>query len=372
MSSDSKFKMGHGGTLDPLATGVLIVGIGRGTKSLPDFLSGTKTYETVVLFGKTTDTYDVLGQVVADAPHDHVTRDLAEGKLQKFRGHIKQVPPIYSALKINGMKAYDYARSGKPLPRELESRDMTVEECELLEWYEGGQHDFRWPKATASAEDKAVAQKLLNVETQTVQPETVTSGELESKDGAASAPPPESSTADVITPTKAKIQELNSLMPAEKAALHTHDALDLCEEPADAPAARIRLTSSSGFYVRSFAHDLGIACDSYATMSELARVRQSAYTIYDPPPNGQVTCITYEDLKAGEETWGPKITTMLDKWMTENPPVDPSDRIDDRDKPYNNHRKRWSTGSKHQNQSSNKRQRDSDGRARRRNSSSPE
>jgi tRNA pseudouridine55 synthase len=127
--------MGHGGTLDPLAAGVLIVGIGRGTKHLSNYLACTKTYETVILFGASTDTYDCTGIITERAPHAHVSKALIEEHLSQFRGLIHQTPPVYSALKINGIKACEYARTGQSLPRALESREMTVEECTLLEWY---------------------------------------------------------------------------------------------------------------------------------------------------------------------------------------------------------------------------------------------
>lgn len=331
IDGNNVFKMGHGGTLDPLATGVLIVAIGRGTKSLGSFLGGTKTYETVVLFGKSTDTYDVAGKVVAGAPYDQITQSLVEEKMERFRGQIKQVPPIYSALKIDGMKAYDYARTGKPLPRELESRDMTVDECVLLEWFEGGKHDYRWPAAEASATDKAVAQKLMKVESQTMDSDS----ELPAQRSEPKSQPMDAPV-DASQPAKAAERsslEINSLSPADKAVRHTHDVPELRDTSAEAPAARIRLTSSSGFYVRSFAHDLGIACGTFATMAELIRTRQSGYTTTDPPPEGQSTCLTYDDIESGEDIWGPKIRKTLEAWMEKNPAISNANKPDDRDRP---------------------------------------
>lgn len=333
IDSDNVFKMGHGGTLDPLATGVLIVAIGRGTKSLGTFLGGTKTYETVVLFGKSTDTYDVAGKVVDSAPYDQVTKSLVEEKMNNFKGKIKQVPPIYSALKIDGMKAYDYARTGKPLPRQLESREMTVDECVMVEWYEGGKHDFRWPAAEASASDKSVAKRLMGVESDTLKHDDPRSeGHQKEKE----LPLVQDESPHEKAP-EASTLKINTLAPADKAKEHTHDVPELCETPADAPAARIRLTSSSGFYVRSFAHDLGIACSSYGTMAELMRTRQSGYTTHDPPPEGQTLCLTYDDINAGEDVWGPKITATLEAWMEKNPAITNADRPDDRDRPN----RRW-------------------------------
>lgn len=151
--------------------------------------------------------------------------------------------------------------------------------------------------------------------------------------------PPEDPSTPAKTAELSKA-ELNSMAPADKAALHTHDIPELCDKPADAPAARIRLTSSSGFYVRSFAHDLGIACGSYATMSELSRTRQSGYTIKDPPPEGQTLCLTYDDIKAGEDVWGPKIGAVLEEWMAKNPAVTNANKPDDRDR----RNRQWNRG----------------------------
>ena len=105
-----KAKLGHGGTLDPMATGVLIVGMGKGTKCLQRFLECTKTYECVVLFGAATDSYDAVGKVVSKADYEHVTKELVEEKLAQFRGKIMQKPSVFSALKVDGKKMYEYAR----------------------------------------------------------------------------------------------------------------------------------------------------------------------------------------------------------------------------------------------------------------------
>ena len=317
-SSDQIFKMGHGGTLDPLATGVLIAGIGRGTKSLSDFLFCKKTYETVVLFGKNTDTYDIMGKVVAEAPTHHITRDLVEGELIKFQGKMKQIPPIYSAIKIEGMKLYDYARSGKELPRQLESREIEISECTLLDFYASGEHEFKWPAEQATEEEKALAQKLIAGAESTKK----SFGE-DNEYPRPSAPAKEK---------KMNFRELNEVPRDRKAALHTHDIPTLEKLPADAPAARIRLTVSSGFYVRSFAYDLGTACGSYGTMASLVRSEQAQFTTIDPAPEGSTLALTYEDLES-EDFWGPKMATVLEEWMETHPPPSTENRIDDRDLP---------------------------------------
>lgn len=315
---NSALKIGHGGTLDPMATGVLIVGIGRGTKSLQNFLDCTKTYETVVLFGKSTDTYDVAGKVIATAAAEHINKETVEERLKAFRGSIQQVPPIYSALKIDGMKAYDYARSGKELPRELAARKMTVSECVMTEWCPAGEHDFRWPAEEAPQAEKDSIQNLMidsgaseasgtGLTTQTNDAETRPENSL-----TATRLPGHSSRSK--SPT-----DINALSRDEKANLHTHKLTNLANEPANAPAVRVRLTVSSGFYVRSFAHDLGIACGSYGSMAELARTRQAEFSSSNPAPESLVPALDHADLAQGEAVWGPKITKVLEKWIQDNP-----------------------------------------------------
>ncbi|KAK7183844.1 hypothetical protein DPSP01_004465 [Paraphaeosphaeria sporulosa] len=244
------FRMGHGGTLDPLASGILIVGIGRGTKALQNFLGCTKTYETVVLFGKSTDTHDVDGVVVAVKDCAHVSEELVSAKLAMFRGTFRQVPPVYSALKINGMKACEYMRAGKELPKELEDREVCVDECEMIEWWDGGKHEFKWPGDNVAAA---------------------------------------------------------------------------------APAVRVRLTVSSGFYVRSFASDLGIACGSLATMAELVRTRQADFTTEERVDGQTLEAVTYADLDSSEDTWGPKVARQLRAWVQQNPPPAEYTHVDGRD-----------------------------------------
>ena len=86
--------MGHGGTLDPMATGVLIVGIGSGTKKLNQFLGGWKEYEATCVFGTVTDSYDAVGKILRRAPTEHITKEKVEETLQQFRGDILQQPPM--------------------------------------------------------------------------------------------------------------------------------------------------------------------------------------------------------------------------------------------------------------------------------------
>ena len=122
-------RIGHGGTLDPMATGVLPVFVGRATRGVEFFEHAEKTYETVLRLGMTPDTEDISGNVLTEQDA-FVTGEELEAVLEKFRGDILQVPPMYSALKINGQKLVDMARKGKTVERQ--PRPITIHELTLL------------------------------------------------------------------------------------------------------------------------------------------------------------------------------------------------------------------------------------------------
>ena len=126
-------RIGHGGTLDPMATGVLPVFVGRATRAVEFFEHAEKTYETVLLLGKRTDTQDVTGRVLEERPVSLSLADV-EAVLPQFRGEILQVPPMYSALKVNGQKLCDLARKGKQVERQ--PRPITIFELTLLSFEE--------------------------------------------------------------------------------------------------------------------------------------------------------------------------------------------------------------------------------------------
>jgi len=122
-------RIGHGGTLDPMATGVLPVFVGRATRGVEFFEHAEKTYETVLRLGITPDTEDISGTVLTER-EVFVTGAMLEEVLKQFRGEIMQVPPMYSALKINGQKLVDLARKGKTVERQ--PRPVTIHELTLL------------------------------------------------------------------------------------------------------------------------------------------------------------------------------------------------------------------------------------------------
>ena len=124
-------RIGHGGTLDPMATGVLPVFVGRATRGVEFFEHAEKVYEATLRFGLTTDTEDITGKTITECEVSLTEADVL-AVLPKFRGDILQVPPMYSAIKVNGQKLYDLARKGREVERQ--PRPITIHELELLEF----------------------------------------------------------------------------------------------------------------------------------------------------------------------------------------------------------------------------------------------
>jgi tRNA pseudouridine55 synthase len=351
-----KAKLGHGGTLDPMATGVLIVGMGKGTKCLQRFLECTKTYECVVLFGAATDSYDAVGRVVGKAEYEHVTKELVEEKLTQFRGKIMQKPSVFSALKVDGKKMYEYAREGKDIP-EVAARPVEVEELELVEWLEPGHHDFAWPKEEVDGAEMEGAKKLMGIrkEDAKVYSDTAArrgrkrsrSPENDHVEGAGQQPkipkrdsepamsgalPTEEATTEAAS-AENNVTEVNvkAVLPTEEKSVASVEQAEAAEgapaitqnftvEPTNAtpssatsaptpqpPAARLRMTVTSGFYVRSLCHDLGLACSSLGLMSSLVRSRQGDYTL------GQ-NVLEYTDLEDPSK-WEPQLQKQLQDFM---------------------------------------------------------
>lgn len=125
-----KIKVGHAGTLDPLATGVMIICTGRATKRIDELQAGVKEYVATLALGATTPSFDLETEVDATYPTEHITRGLVEETLKRFLGRIEQIPPDYSACKIDGVRAYDLARNG--LAVELKPKVLVIDELELL------------------------------------------------------------------------------------------------------------------------------------------------------------------------------------------------------------------------------------------------
>ena len=127
-----KMKVGHAGTLDPLATGVMIIVSGKSTKLIEQLQSGVKEYIATIALGATTPSYDLETEIDARYPTEHITRQQVEDVLATFTGRIEQVPPAFSACKIDGKRAYKIARKGDAV--DLKPKILVIDEIELLDY----------------------------------------------------------------------------------------------------------------------------------------------------------------------------------------------------------------------------------------------
>ncbi|WVF66983.1 tRNA pseudouridine(55) synthase [Kwoniella sp. CBS 6097] len=274
-------KIGQGGTLDPLADGVLVIGVNRGTKHLNQFLECSKEYESIGLIGCMTTSMDSDDPVLSTAPWEHITREDVEKVLDRFRGEIYQVPPIFSALKMDGKPLYEYARESKPLPRPIPTRKCTVS-IDLLDFTPAsvtpgdGGHEYRWPEKRLSAEEKIVFRKLTEI---------VNQAGTENK----------SSTSKPTTTTPATGDEASDAVKTEEETIAgapaTKDSfvpdLEKPDYPEVSPTTglrpptfKVRMTVSSGTYVRSIVHDIGVALGCGAHVVKLTRTRQGEFSLY--------------------------------------------------------------------------------------------
>ena len=135
LSGTKKLKVGHAGTLDPLASGVLLVCTGKATKEIDRLQAGTKEYVATLRLGATTPSFDMETDEDASYPTAHITRALVEEVLPRFTGCIEQVPPTFSAVKVDGKRAFKMARRGEEV--ELKPKVLVVDEIELLDFRPG-------------------------------------------------------------------------------------------------------------------------------------------------------------------------------------------------------------------------------------------
>lgn len=212
-----KFKIGHAGTLDPLATGLLLVCVGKATKRIDELQAGEKVYTGTMVLGATTPCYDLERPIDRYYPWQHITPQLLSDTLSQFLGEIEQVPPIFSAVKIGGQRAYSYAReaqNGEEIPSPTPKK-IHIDEFEITAFRPGR-------------------------ETETLQP---------------------IATSDVT-------------------GTHLYDN-PLGIVPEHLPQIDFRIRCGKGTYIRSIARDLGLALDSGAFLSALRREQVGEYTIHD-------------------------------------------------------------------------------------------
>ena len=215
-----KFKIGHAGTLDPLATGLLLVCVGKATKTIPTLQDGDKVYSGTMVFGATTPCYDLERPIDNYYPYQHITPELLQQTLPQFTGTILQVPPMFSAVKIAGQRAYQYARTDDPTVV-IQPKPVNVYSFEITAFRPGGPVD----------------------------------GE----------------------PTQQQ-PTCNSQLSTPNTQLYKNP---LGTVPAHLPQADFRIHCGKGTYIRSLARDLGLALGSGAFLSALRREQIGTYSVAD-------------------------------------------------------------------------------------------
>ena len=216
-----RFKIGHAGTLDPLATGLLLVCIGRSTKDIPSLQDGDKVYTGTMVLGATTPCYDLEQAVDQYYPYEHITPTLLDEARQQFEGTIMQVPPMFSAVKIDGQRAYEYARKDDPTAT-IQPKPVTVHNFEITAFRKNEKLEIR---------------------------------NEELKDASANS---------------------SFLIP--------HSSLHLSDNPQGSvpphlPQVDFRIHCGKGTYIRSIARDFGAALGSGAFLSALRREQVGQYTV---------------------------------------------------------------------------------------------
>lgn len=237
-----KLKVGHAGTLDPLATGVLLVCIGPATKRAEELQKHDKEYVAGVSFGATTPSFDLEKGIDARFPCSHIEKESVEEALKAFIGEQMQVAPLFSAKSVDGVRAYELARkafkAGEAIPEGLlRAARINISECELL--------DFR--KSAAGQEAPDFGRNATERETPDLGKNT-TEGETGG---------------------------------AEKRTEGASFRINVAEDDLGLPHAKIRIACSKGTYIRAFARDLGEALGSGAYLNSLCRSRSGAFRVED-------------------------------------------------------------------------------------------
>ena len=237
-----KLKVGHAGTLDPLATGVLLVCIGPATKRAEELQKHDKEYVAGVSFGATTPSFDLEKGIDARFPCSHIEKESVEEALKAFIGEQMQVAPLFSAKSVDGVRAYELARkafkAGEAIPEGLlRAARINISDCELL--------DFR--KSAAGQETPDFGRNATERETPDLDKNTTAqeAGGAEKRTGGASF------------------------------------RINVAMDDPELPHAKIRIACSKGTYIRAFARDLGEALGSGAYLNSLCRSRSGAFRVED-------------------------------------------------------------------------------------------
>jgi tRNA pseudouridine55 synthase len=233
-----KLKVGHAGTLDPLATGVMIVCTGRATKRIDELQAHTKEYVATLRLGATTPSFDLEHPIDAYYPAEHITRQQVEDVLLRFLGPIQQIPPSYSAVKVDGHRAYDLARKEKEV--ELKPKLLVIDEIELLE-YKNPLSNSMAPSDSPCGEE-----------------DSFSSGRDDSGNATL---PPTGGSGEVLLPRTGMRNKAFLTSPAAP------------DDTTSYPSITIRVVCSKGTYIRALARDIGQALGSGAHLTALRRTR---------------------------------------------------------------------------------------------------
>lgn len=275
----TKLKMGHGGTLDPLASGVLVIGVGAGTKKLGDYTNGSvKKYECVGLLGGSTTTGDSEGELLLKTEVDHITKQLLEETKERMLGTLDQTPPIFSALKMDGKRLYEYAREGLPLPRQIKTREVKIVDMDIKDDTLNKEHNYIFLKSEVDENGKTLAEQLANNPTLNDHPVP-------------------------FSREWKKDHNDDKLLPLEMRIIKDSKIYE--DNEYRAPLLHFDATVSSGTYIRSLLSDIGRAVGSSAYMVKLVRWKQAEWDL-----NKNV--FEMDDfLKYGEEIWAPVLEKVL-------------------------------------------------------------
>ena len=241
-----KLKVGHAGTLDPLATGVMIICTGRATKRIDELQAHTKEYVATLRLGATTPSFDLEHPIDAYYPTEHITREQVEATLKHFLGRIEQVPPSYSAVKVDGKRAYDLARKEKEV--ELKPKVLVIDEIELVDISLTPGPDLT-PNPSPKGEGDFKGEGNFKGEGRAVGQPTVTS---------------------------------QTTIP--RAGMRNKAFLTSPDTPNDTnefPYITIRVVCSKGTYIRALARDIGQALGSGAHLTALRRTRVGDVRVED-------------------------------------------------------------------------------------------
>ena len=225
-----KFKIGHAGTLDPLATGLLLICVGKATKRIDELQAGEKVYTGTMVLGATTPCYDLERAIDHYYPYEHITPTLVEEARKQFIGDIEQVPPIFSAVKIGGQRAYQYAREAAngETPPSPTAKTVHIEEFTIT--------DFRPGRVTC---------EKVTCETNAPMSQFAHHSSLE-------------------------------IHRSQLTQFHKHPQGTV---PDHLPQLDFRIRCGKGTYIRSIARDMGLALDSGAFLSVLRREQVGTYTL---------------------------------------------------------------------------------------------